>query len=45
MCIFIFLMVDKKNKLAACGDWLIQGRVESAFESANAMADEILAEF
>jgi len=34
-------LVDAENKLAVCGDWLIQGRIESAFESAVALVEEI----
>ncbi len=32
---------DPKNLLAICSDWMIQGRVESAFLSAKALAKEL----
>ncbi len=35
-------MYDSKNKIGICGDWLIQGRVESAFTSGNFLAQEIV---
>ncbi len=35
--------VDEGNKLAACGDWFIQGRIESAFLSASDLAARLLA--
>lgn len=35
--------LDTQLKLAACGDWCIQGRVEAAFSSADALAQELLA--
>ncbi len=35
-------LLDKKNKLAACGDWCIQGRVESAFLSAESLSQALL---
>lgn len=34
-------LFDESNNLAVCGDWLIHGRVESAFISAMALADRI----
>lgn len=34
--------LDASKKLAICGDWCIKGRVEAAFESAAALAAEIL---
>jgi renalase len=34
-------LVDNKQKLAACGDWCIHGRVEAAFLSAKQTALEI----
>jgi len=34
-------LFDEKNKLAACGDWLIQGRVEAAFLSAMDLVGKI----
>ena len=36
-----FLM-DQANQLAACGDWCIQGRVESAFLSATHLAQKLI---
>ena len=33
--------IDNTNQIAACGDWLIQGRIEAAFMSAKALADYI----
>ena len=35
------LLIDYDNKLAACGDWITQGRIENAFEAGFLMADEI----
>lgn len=35
-------LLDADQQLAACGDWCIQGRVEAAFISATALADELL---
>ena len=32
--------IDPESRLAACGDWLIRGRVEAAFRSAVTLADE-----
>lgn len=34
-------LLDGENRLAAIGDWCIRGRVEAAFESANAFAGEL----
>ena len=34
-------LVDADRRLAACGDWCIRGRVESAFMSAMALAEEL----
>lgn len=34
-------LLDTKNKLAACGDWCIQGRVEAAFTSGSRLALEL----
>jgi predicted NAD/FAD-dependent oxidoreductase len=34
-------LVDKINKLATCGDWLIQGRIESAFASAMNLVEKM----
>ena len=31
-------LLDHDNQLAACGDWCIEGRVESAFISANELS-------
>jgi predicted NAD/FAD-dependent oxidoreductase len=36
------LLVDKNNQLAACGDWCLQGRIESAFISAVHTAETII---
>ena len=33
--------IDYENKLISCGDWLIQGRIESAFRSGLIVAKEI----
>lgn len=35
-------LIDKESKLAVCGDWLIMGRVECAFESANNLSKEFI---
>jgi len=35
-------LLDAARGLAACGDWCLSGRVESAFLSANALADQLL---
>ena len=35
------LLIDYKNNLAACGDWLTHGRIESAFEAAFRTANTI----
>lgn len=32
-------LIDPGNRLAACGDWCVHGRVEAAFTSATALAD------
>jgi predicted NAD/FAD-dependent oxidoreductase len=34
--------LDDQLKLAACGDWCIQGRVEAAFSSADALAQQLI---
>lgn len=34
--------VDSQLKLAACGDWCIQGRVEAAFSSADTLAEQLI---
>lgn len=36
-------LLDEENKLAACGDWCIQGRVEAAFTSAMHLANQLKA--
>ena len=33
--------IDTKNKIAACGDWCIKGRIESAFLSGFDLANEM----
>lgn len=33
--------VDVDNRLAACGDWFVRGRVEGAFESARRVAEQL----
>jgi predicted NAD/FAD-dependent oxidoreductase len=33
---------DAENAIGICGDWCIEGRVEAAFTSANALAERIL---
>ena len=33
--------IDHQNKIAICGDWLINSRVEGAFLSANELSKEI----
>lgn len=35
-------LIDENQQLAACGDWCPGSKVEAAFLSANALADEIL---
>ena len=35
------LLIDYKNNLASCGDWLTHGRIESAFEAGFRMANTI----
>lgn len=37
--------LDNELKLAACGDWCIQGRVEAAFSSADALAQQLIPQF
>lgn len=37
-------LLDAERKLAACGDWCLGNRVEAAFQSANALADALLAQ-
>lgn len=34
-------LIDNTNKIATCGDWLVQGRVEAAFTSGHTLAKEI----
>ena len=36
--------LDKKNKVASCGDWCIKGRIEAAFLSAKKLSDQLLKE-
>jgi hypothetical protein len=36
------IFLDVKNKLGACGDWCIKGRVEAAFQSGKRIAKELL---
>ena len=36
------IFLDVKNKLGACGDWCIKGRVEAAFQSGERIAKELL---
>jgi len=35
-------LLDLQNKIGACGDWNIQGRVEAGFISANHLAEELI---
>jgi renalase len=35
------LLIDYENRLASCGDWLTQGKVECAFDAGFRMAKEI----
>ena len=35
-------LLDPKKQLAACGDWCLGSKVEAAFSSASALADEFL---
>ena len=35
------LLVDYQNNLASCGDWVTQGRIESAFDAGFRMANTI----
>lgn len=34
--------IDEQKRLAACGDWCVQGRVEAAFTSANDLAQALI---
>ena len=34
--------IDHKNKIAICGDWFVNSRVEGAFTSANELSKEII---
>jgi len=34
--------LDPDQQLAACGDWFVQGRVEGAFKSADALAERLM---
>lgn len=36
--------VDPDQRLAACGDWFVRGRVEGAFASADALAQRLMLE-
>ena len=36
--------LDADQRLAACGDWFVRGRVEGAFNSAMALADRLVRE-
>ena len=33
--------LDEKNRLGICGDWLIRGRIEAAFQSAMRLVDQL----
>ena len=35
--------IDEENKLAACGDWCVRGRIEAAFTSANNLSAALVA--
>ena len=35
--------VDDDNRLAACGDWCVRGRIEAAFMSASDLAESLIA--
>jgi predicted NAD/FAD-dependent oxidoreductase len=35
-------LIDSDNRLAACGDWCLEGRVESAWSSAMALSRKLL---
>ena len=34
-------LIDPANRLAACGDWCVRGRVEAAFTSATSLAEKM----
>ena len=34
-------LIDHAQRIAACGDWCVKGRVEAAFQSGNALAEVI----
>jgi len=34
-------LLDAQTRLAACGDWAIEGRVEGAFTSAERLANAL----
>jgi predicted NAD/FAD-dependent oxidoreductase len=34
-------LIDEENQLAACGDWLIRGRIEAAFSSAMELLEAL----
>jgi predicted NAD/FAD-dependent oxidoreductase len=36
--------IDAEQRLAACGDWFVRGRVEGAYSSARALADRLARE-
>jgi predicted NAD/FAD-dependent oxidoreductase len=36
-------LVDDKNRLAACGDWCSEGRVEAAYLSARRIVSKLTA--
>ena len=38
-------VVDDANRIAACGDWCVRGRIEAAFSSANDLADGLIERF
>ncbi len=35
--------IDDANRLAACGDWCVRGRIEAAFTSASDLAESLIA--
>ncbi|MBP7900883.1 MAG: FAD-dependent oxidoreductase [Gammaproteobacteria bacterium] len=38
-------LIDEQRQIAACGDWLIQGRVNAAFTSGFELANRLLTQF
>lgn len=36
------VMLDEEQRLAICGDWCIQGRVEAAYSSASKLAEKLV---